>query len=89
MFNLIFKFFSWILSPIINLIDFPVVPPELVQIIDQFLGYLQSAMSVFNFFVPLDVIKPALTVFLVIFAAYHVYLIAMFIFKKIPFIGIQ
>lgn len=89
MFRLISKFFGWILSPIINLINFPAVPPELVQIVDQVFVHLKSGMSIINFFCPLSVIKPALVVFLAIFAAYHVYLIVMFVLRKIPFLGIE
>lgn len=89
MFNLISSFFGWVLSPILNLLNFPVVPPELVSIMNTVFGYLKQGMSVLSFFVPMGTIKPAITVFLVIYGVYHAYLIVMFILKKIPFIGIK
>lgn len=89
MFNIISKFFSWLISPILNALNFPVVPVELVQIVNTFFDYLSQAMAVFGFFVDLDAIKPALVVFLAIYVTYHGYLILMWVLKKIPVLGIE
>lgn len=89
MFNLIKMFFSWLLSPIINALDFPVVPAELSQIVTQVFGYMKSGMSIVNFFCPLSLIRPALTVFLAVFAGYHAYLVIMWVLRKLPFVGVK
>ena len=87
--NLISKFFGWVLTPILNAINFPVVPAELVAVIDKLFELLGNAMSVFNFFCPLSAVAPALAIFLVIYAAYHAYLITLWVLKKIPVLGIE
>lgn len=89
MFNLIQKFFGWLLSPIFNVLNFPVVPVELVQIIDQVFAYMKAGMGILNFFCPLSIIKPALVVFLAVYLVYHGYGLVMWILRKIPFIGVE
>ncbi len=42
MWNLIKGFLSWILSPIMSVLDFPVLPPEVGQIVSKTSEYLQT-----------------------------------------------
>lgn len=89
MFNLVSKFFSWVLTPIISALDFPAVPAELAQIVDQVFDYMKAGMGIINFFCPLNLVAPALVVFLAVFAAYHVYSVTLWVLKKIPVLGIE
>lgn len=89
MIDIISGFFGWIFSPIIEVLDFPSVPPELVQIIDQVFGYMRSAMGLFNFFCPLELIRPALAVMVAVWVIEHGYHVLMWVMRKIPLIGVK
>lgn len=89
MFRLISKFFSWVLSPIFNLLDFPVLPAGFVSAVDWFFTQVENSLGLLNFFVPFWIVKPAAIFFLAIWGVYHGYQLVMWILRKIPFLGIK
>lgn len=89
MWKLIKGFLSWILSPIMSVLDFPVLPPEVGQIVSKTSEYLQAGAGVLNFFCPLSMIAPAVTVFIAVWTVVHGYHLVMWVLRKIPFVGVQ
>lgn len=89
MWKIISGFFSWVFSPILNVLNFPVIPPELVDIITTGIFYIHSGLKIFNWFCPLNVIAPAITMFLSVWLVKHGYDMVMWILRKIPFIGVK
>lgn len=87
--KLLKKLFNLILSPLISLIDLPVVPDELVAIVNKTFDYMRAGVGFFNFICPLDLIKPAIDIFLAVYIFEHGYYIVMWIVKKIPMLGIS
>ena len=64
MLTLIQKLAHLCLKPLIALFDFPVVPAELTTLVNKLFEYIQAGTGILNFFVPFDVIRPAIDVFL-------------------------
>lgn len=89
MWQIVSGFFSWVLSPVLNVLNFPVIPVELVDIITAGLEYVQSGLSIFNWFCPIAVITPAITMFMSVWLVKHGYDMVMWILRKIPFIGVE
>lgn len=88
MMNLLKKLFNLILSPLINMIDLPVIPEELVMIVNQTFVYMRSGVGFFNLICPLELIQPAIDIFLAVYIFEHGYYLVMWIVKKIPMLGI-
>lgn len=88
MLKILFSAINLILQPLIALIDIPVIPPEIDQIIDQMLGYIGSGLGIVDFFCPLNLIRPGLNFIIALEAAYVGYRLVMWVITKIPFLGI-
>ena len=88
MMNLLKKLFNLILSPLISMIDLPLIPEELVMIVDQTFEYMRAGVGFFNLVCPLELIQPAINIFLGVYIFEHGYYIVMWIVKKIPMLGI-
>ena len=71
MLTLIQKLAHLCLKPLIALFDFPVVPAELTTLVNKLFEYIQAGTGILNFFVPFDVIRPAIDVFLAVWAIEH------------------
>lgn len=88
MIKLVTGFLSWILSPILDVLNFPAVPSELQSIIDTLFQHMREGMGIFNFFCPLNMIRPALAVLVAVWAVEHGYHIVMWVLRKLPFVGV-
>lgn len=89
MIKLLKKLVSLILSPLIALIDFPVVPDGLSEYLDKFIGYLRGGMAFISYFLPMTLVRALITFVIaceVFIFGYHV---VMWILKKIPMLGIK
>ena len=89
MFELIKSFLGWILSPIIDLLNFPALPAGVVDILNKGIEYMGAGMGIFNFFCPLSGIKPVVIAFLAVWGIEHGYHMLMWVLHKIPFLGIK
>lgn len=88
MIKLVTGFLGWVLSPILDVLNFPAVPAELQSIIDTLFGYMSDGMGILNFFCPLNMIRPALAVLLAVWSVEHGYRIVMWVLRKLPFVGV-
>lgn len=88
MIKLVTGFLSWILSPILDVLNFPAVPAELQSIIDTLFSYMADGMGILNFFCPLNMIRPALAVLVAVWAVEHAYHIIIWVLRKLPFVGV-
>lgn len=88
MLTLIQKLAHLCLKPLIALFDFPIVPAELTTLVNKLFEYIQAGTGVLNFFVPFDVIRPAIDVFLAVWAVEHVYQLVLWVLRKVPLLGI-
>ena len=61
MIKLLKKLVGLILSPLIKLIDFPVVPDGLAEYINKFLDYIKQGMGFISYFLPMTLVKALLT----------------------------
>ena len=77
MLTLIQKLAHLCLKPLIALFDFPIVPAELTTLVNKLFEYIQAGTGILNFFVPFDVIRPAIDVFLAVWAVEHAYQVAL------------
>lgn len=89
MFKIISGFFGWVFSPILSLLDFPVLPAEVTQVIQTGIGYISAGLGILNWFVPINLITPAVAVFAACWAIEHGYTLVMWVLRKIPFVGVQ
>lgn len=89
MLKLLKKLVSLILSPLIALIDFPVVPEGLAEYINKFIGYLKSGMGFIYYFLPMALVKSFITFVIAVELFMFGYRIVMWVLKKIPMLGIE
>lgn len=89
MISLIGKVLGFLLSPIFNLLDFPVVPPEMTASASWLISHLMDARGVLNFFVPFSLVRPAVDFFLLVFLISKGYKVFMWVLKKVPFFGVE
>lgn len=89
MLTLIQKLAHLCLKPLIALFDLPVVPAELVTLVNKLFEYMQVGTGVLNFFVPFGVIRPAIDVFLAVWAVEHAYNLVLWVLRKVPLLGIK
>ncbi len=89
MIKLLKKLVSLILSPLIALIDFPVVPDGLNEYIDKFLGYLRGGMAFISYFLPMTLVRTLITFVIACEIFIFSYHIVMWILRKIPMLGIK
>lgn len=87
--NLIKKLLSFVTDTIFSVIDLPVVPEGLVNIVDQVFGYMRQGMGIINFFCPLDRISPAIDLFVAVWLVVYGYRLIMWVLRKIPMLGIE
>lgn len=89
MIKIIMGFVSWVLSPIINLLDFPAIPAGVAGLFEQVFEYMRSGMVIINWLCPINLITPAIDVFLAVFLIEHGYKLVMWVLRKIPMFGIS
>lgn len=89
MLTLIQKLAHLCLKPLIDLFDFPIVPVELVTLVNKLFEYMQVGTGILNFFVPFDVIRPAIDVFLAVWSVEHAYQLVLWVLRKVPIISIK
>lgn len=87
--DLIKKLLSFVTDTIFSVIDLPVVPEGLVNIVDQVFGYMRQGMGIINFFCPLNRISPAIDLFVAVWLVVHGYRLLMWVLRKIPMLGIE
>lgn len=89
MLTLIQKLAHLCLKPLIALFDFPIVPAALTTLVNKLFEYIQAGTGILNFFVPFDVIRPAIDVFLAVWAVEHAYQLVLWVLRKVPILGIK
>ena len=89
MLTLIQKLAHLCLKPLIALFDFPIVPAELTTLVNKLFEYIQAGTGILNFFVPFDVIRPAIDVFLAVWAVEHAYQLVLWVLRKVPILSIK
>lgn len=89
MLTLIQKLAHLCLKPLIAFFDFPVVPAALTMLVNKLFEYIQVGTGVLNFFVPFDVIRPAIDVFLAVWSVEHAYQLVLWVLRKVPLLGIK
>lgn len=62
---------------------------ELTTLVNKLFEYIQAGTGILNFFVPFDVIRPAIDVFLAVWAVEHVYQLVLWVLRKVPILGIK
>lgn len=89
MLTLIQKIAHLCLKPLIALFDFPIVPAELTTLVNKLFEYIQAGTGILNFFVPFNVIRPAIDVFLAVWAVEHAYQLVLWVLRKVPILSIK
>lgn len=89
MLTLIQKLAHLCLKPLIALFDFPIVPAQLTTLVNKLFEYMQVGTGILNFFVPFDVIRPAIDVFLAVWAIEHTYSLVLWVLRKVPILSIK
>lgn len=62
---------------------------ELTTLVNKLFDYIQAGTGILNFFVPFDVIRPAIDVFLAVWAVEHAYQLVLWVLRKVPLLGIK
>lgn len=89
MIKMIMGVVDWVLSPVLNLLDFPAIPPELNTIMEQVFVYMRSGMAIIDWLCPLNLIQPCIDIFIAVYLIEHGYYLVMWVLKKIPMLGIE
>lgn len=89
MITLLKKLVKLILTPLIKLIDFPIVPDALGEYITRFLDYIKQGMAFIEYFLPMSLVRPLLTFVIACELMMFGYRVVMWILKKIPMLGIE
>lgn len=87
--ELIMSAVSAVLKLLFAWINLPAASPEISAAFADFLTYVESGVSFLAYFLPMDLVKVMISVFLLVFAFEHGYWIVMWIIKKIPALGIK
>lgn len=87
--ELIMTAVSSVLKVLFAWINLPAASPEISAAFDQFLTYIESGVGFLAFFLPMDLVKVMISVFLLVYAFEHGYFIIMWIIKKIPALGVK
>ena len=77
-----------ILNGILSNLNIPGMPVEMDTALTEFLGYLYYARNLIGLFLPIN-LNPYFTIFFAIFGFRYGYPIIMWIFRKIPMLGIE
>lgn len=89
MVTLIKKLINFVLSPLIKFLDFPVVPPEIAQILDVMLDYFKQGMYFVNIFISIKLMFSLLSVVVILEGIHYGYKLVYWVLTKIPFIGVD
>ena len=87
--NLIKKLLTFVTDTIFSVIDIPAIPAGLVDAVDTLFLYMKEGMGILNFFCPLNLISPAIDLFIAIWLVVNGYQLIMWVLKKIPMLGIE
>lgn len=87
--DLIKKLLTFVTDTLFSVIDLPLIPDELVLIVEQVFGYMRQGMGIINFFCPLDRISVAIDLFVAVWLVVHGYRTVMWVLRKIPMLGIE
>lgn len=85
----VFNLFSSAIKLIFAWIEFPDLPPEVSQIIEQLFTYMESGMGFVYLFIDMDLVKLMLPFVLVVANFEKVYTLVMWVLRKIPFLGLD
>lgn len=85
----VFNLFSSAIKLIFAWIEFPELPPEVNQIIEQLFIYMESGMGFVYLFIDIDLVKLMLPFVLVVANFEKVYMLVMWVLRKIPFLGLD
>lgn len=84
--TLFFGLLSLLLAPIPSL---PSFPPEISSYLDQVSSYISTGASIINAYTYGSVLAVMVSLSLLLFAFYELYIFVMWILKKIPMVGIE
>lgn len=70
-------------------VNLPPLPSSIESIIDQFFGYLEGAVGLLGIFIDVNMVKLLLPILIIVINFEHAWKFAMFVIKKIPFVGIE
>ena len=87
--GLIKKLLTFVTDTLFSVIDIPIIPSALSDMVSDVFGYMREGMGIINFFCPLERISPAIDFFVLIYAVVHGYKLVMWVLKKIPMLGIE
>ena len=82
------------ITGLINLIfgilpDIPPIPAELASLVDDFFDLIFDNAGLVGFFVPINVVKVALPIAIVIIEFEHIYSLILWVIKKIPMLSLE
>lgn len=78
-----------VLTPIFAVLSLVVDLSPIQSFIQTVLSYVQQGMGIVNFFCPVSIISPALTIAFSVYALRHAYGLFMWAYTKIPFLGVK
>ena len=87
--SLILTLFGWVLSLLLEFLQFPSLPPEFIFYMAQFLDVIRSGLGILNFIIPLSMLSFLMEFWFAVFAVKEVYIIVMWVLRKTPFLGIK
>ena len=77
------------IKAVFDWISLTAFPDEITTVIDELFGYLEGGMGLLSIFLDIHMLKLLLPVLLIVINFDEVYKLTMFIFLKIPFLGIK
>lgn len=78
-----------VLTPILSVLSLVVDLEPINTFVMQVFVYLKDGLSIVNFFVPLNLVMPAVTIAFSVYALLHAYGLFMWAYTKIPFLGVK
>lgn len=69
--------------------DIPPIPVELSNVVNNFFDLLFDNAGLVSFFVPINVVKVALPIAIVIIEFEHIYSLILWVIKKIPMLSLE
>ena len=86
LFSLILELFNFILE---ILPDIPNMPEDLINVLNNFTQLIFDNSSLVSFFLPMNIVKIAIPLVIVIINFDYIYNAVIWILKKIPMLGIE
>lgn len=82
------------ITGLINLVfgilpDIPPIPSELTSVVSNFFDLLFDNAGLVSFFLPMNVVKIALPIAIVIINFEHIYSLLLWVIKKIPALSLE